>query len=376
VFGVQNIGGNLLIGFIVNPIAGMGGRVGLKGTDGLETLEKAISMGAKPWSPLRAAQTLRGLDSLKDKLEWVTWSGKMGEEVLRTMGYRFEVIGKTSGKNTTSDDTKKAAKKMEEIGVDLILFAGGDGTASDIVDAVDMRVPILGIPSGVKMYSGVFASTPRACAQLIQMMVAGGANIAEREVMDIDEEAYRTGRLSASLKGYAKTPIVASLVLSGKAVGHSVDEDLIKESVASRVVEEMEPGTTYILGPGTTVGKVTELLGIEKTLLGIDVIRDGKLVLKDGNEKQLIEVIQDDTKIILSPLGGQGSILGRGNQQISPKIIRKVGVQNIRIISTPPKLTGLKELTVDTGDQELDNLLRGFKRVIIGYHEEKVVKIK
>jgi len=365
----------MLIGFIVNPIAGMGGRVGLKGTDGEETLMRAIARGARPWAPKRALEALSGLTHASDRIEWVTWSGEMGENLLMSMGYPFKVVGETEGERTTAEDTKEAARRMEELGVDLILFAGGDGTASDIVEVVDMRLPILGIPAGVKMFSAVFASTPRAASQLVLSLLDGEARFTEREVMDIDEDAYRAGRLSASLKGYAMTPYAALLVLNGKTASAAIDEELMKEAVAARVVEEMRTGVKYILGPGSTVAKVAELLGVEKTMLGIDVVRDGRLVVGDADEKELLSAAEGETWILLSPLGGQGSLLGRGNQPISPAVLRKVGLERIIIIATPLKIQRLEALTVDTGDPEIDDRLRGYSRVIVGYHEEKVMKV-
>jgi predicted polyphosphate/ATP-dependent NAD kinase len=369
------VGRELRIGLIVNPIAGMGGRVGLKGTDGEEVLEEALERGAEPWSPVRVREALEGLGDDAGRVEWLTWGGGMGADLLGSMGFEHQVVGGPRADRTTAEDTKEAALEMERRGVDLILFAGGDGTASDIVEAIDLRVPILGIPSGVKMFSAVFASTPMAASRLLFRLLEGGVEYAEREVMDIDEDAYRLGRLSASLRGYARTPYAAELVLNGKDAVTSADEELMKEAVAARVVEEMSPGSTYVLGPGSTVAKVAELLGVEKTILGIDIYRDGELILRDADEEGLLEVVDDDTWIVLSPLGGQGSILGRGNQPISPGVLRRVGLDRIMVIATPVKLQGLKALTVDTGDPELDEQLRGFRRVVVGYHEEKLIRV-
>jgi predicted polyphosphate/ATP-dependent NAD kinase len=238
-----------------------------------------------------------------------------------------------------------------------------------------MQVPILGIPAGVKMFSAVFASTPRAASQLVLSLIVGAARFTEREVMDIDEKAYRAGRLSASLRGYAKTPYETSLIQDGKTVSATLNEDLMKEAVAARIIEEMQPGVSYILGPGSTVAKITELLNIEKTMLGIDVIKDNELVVQDADEKALLRVSQDETRIVLSPLGGQGSLLGRGNQQISPDLLRRVGLESLIVIATPLKVQRLTALTVDTGDPELDKNLRGYRRVVVGYHEDRVMKV-
>ena len=362
------------IGLIVNPIAGMGGRVGLKGTDGEDILREAMSRDAEPCAPKRTLETLSGLTRYKDEIEWVTWSGEMGESVLGALSFDFKVLGRTRGVRTTAQDTREASENMMKSKVDLILFAGGDGTASDIVKAVDMHVPILGIPAGVKMFSGVFSSTPRAASELLTRFLRGEAQIVEREVMDVDEDAYRAGRLTATLRGYAKTPYAAELILSEK-IASAADEDLMMDAIATRILETMKPGVAYVLGPGSTVAKVAEKLGIEKTLLGIDVVKDGRLVVKDADERKLLESVDGEAWIVLSPLGGQGSLLGRGNQQISPQVLRRVGVDKIIVIATPSKLQGLKNLMVDTGDPDIDANLRGYRRVIIGRHEEKIVKV-
>ena len=363
----------LIFGLIINPIAGMGGRVGLKGTDGEEVLQEAIRRGAKPKSADRAYEALKGLG--RANITWVTWGGEMGEEVLKLLGFPYKVLGIHHGERSDANDTKNAAVRMEEEGVDLIVFAGGDGTAADLIEAIDMRIPILGVPSGVKMYSAVFASTPIAARQLLIGYIQDNLPLAEREVMDIDEDAYRKGRLVATLKGYARTPVIHSLVLSEKVSGVSADVELIKESIAARIVENMKPEITYVLGPGSTVSAIADKLGIEKTLLGVDIIKAGKLVVKDANEKDLIDTTDENTRIIISPLGGQGSLLGHGNQQISPEVIRKAGLMNIMVVATSSKLRHLDSLVVDTGESKLDSELRGYIRVIVGYHEEKVMRV-
>ena len=363
----------MLLGLIINPIAGMGGRVGLKGTDGEEVLRKAVALGAEPRSEDRAKQALSRLIELN--VEWLTWGGTMGENVLNELGLSFTVIGAPSTMETTREDTKQAAEAMAERGVSLIVFSGGDGTAADIVEIVEKRVPIIGIPSGVKMYSAVFATTPIAAADIIRSFVAGDTSLSEREVMDIDEDAYRRGDLRATLKGYALTPFKKMLLLNEKTAGAVADEELFKSSIAERVVEEMIPGTLYIMGPGSTVMAVHEILGLEKSLLGVDLVKDKEIIELDVNERAILDHLNGDARIVVSPLGGQGSLLGHGNQQISPRVIEKVGVDNIIILATPTKLNTLMRLIVDTGDPELDEKIRGYRRVITGYHETRLVKV-
>ncbi|MCK5671119.1 NAD(+)/NADH kinase, partial [Candidatus Bathyarchaeota archaeon] len=259
------------IGLIINPIAGMGGRVGLKGTDGEDTLREAIRRGASPRAQDRASQALEALKNAD--VQWVTWGGPMGEDVLTGLGFTPQVLGSPSSEKTGKQDTLRAAEAMLEVKPDLIVFTGGDGTAVDVMSVVGEQVPILGIPSGVKMYSGVFGTTPRATGELLRRFIAGEASVAEREVMDIDEVAYREGYLSAELKGYSRTPFIASLVLNEKSSVHTVDEDLIKESIGERVSDEMRRDALYIMGPGSTVASITDHLGLDKTILGIDLVR-------------------------------------------------------------------------------------------------------
>jgi len=360
------------LGLIINPIAGMGGKVGLKGTDGKETLEKAIQKGAQPKAQNRARQALESLGNTD--ATWLTFSGAMGEDTLKQLGYSHRVIG-TPGNPTSANDTRKAAAQMAELGVDLLLFVGGDGTAVDIIETIDMKIPVLGVPSGVKMYSGVFAATPLKAGQIARDYLRGETSLAEREVMDIDEESYRMGRLDAELKGFARTPYKARLLLSEKHTAGGIDEDIMKEGLAESIVDEMKKDALYILGPGTTVAAISKILGQEKTILGVDLVRNGVNVATDVDEATILANLGEENYIIVSPLGGQGSIIGRGNQQISSQVIHRVGVDHLTVISTPVKLQELKTLAVDTGDPELDEELRGYRRVVMSRHEAKLMKV-
>lgn len=367
------------LGLIVNPIAGMGGRVGLKGTDGQETLDKARTLGAVSTAPSRAVEALVRLASLKGSIEIITYPHEMGEDEAREAGFEPTVIGEIAQGSTTSEDTKAAASEMRGIGVDLILFAGGDGTARDIYAAVDGEVPVLGIPAGVKIQSGVFAINPARAGDIAARYMRGDlTTVQELEVMDIDEEAYRDNRLSARLYGYLRVPYEEALVQGSKeATGGS--EEISLEAIASEVVEGMEEGTLYVIGPGTTTRAIAEELGVEKTLLGVDVMENGGLVASDVNEEMLLKLIEGRrAKIIVTVIGGQGFIFGRGNQQISPEVIRRVGVENLIIVASPGKLAALKgrTLLVDTGDPEVDEILSGYRKVVIGYARRSVYKVR
>ena len=365
------------LGLIVNPIAGMGGRVGLKGTNGRDTLKRAISLGAKPVSPGRAVEALKKLSPLRGEIQLITYPREMGEDEAREAGFFPEVMGKITPGQTTAEDTVKAAREMREKGVDLILAAGGDGTMGDIIGAVGTSVPILGIPAGVKLHSACFANTPEAAGMIAARFLREGLPLREVEVMDIDEDSYREGRLSARLKGFALTPYEPTMVQSTKEGSSGLDL-ADQRAIARWVFELMEPDCTYILGPGTTTRAVAEELGIKNsTLLGVDIVKNYKLVARDVNEEQILREIEGKKAVIIvSPIGRQGFIFGRGNQQISPRVIELVGKENIWVLATPQKLKLTPVLKVDTGDSDLDRRLRGYFRVITGYREMRMVKVE
>jgi predicted polyphosphate/ATP-dependent NAD kinase len=365
------------LGFIVNPIAGMGGAVGLKGTDGREILKKALQAGAQPVAPARAELFLRELEPVKAEIRLITGAGKMGEAEAKNVGWTPDVLGEAR-KTTTPQDTKETATKMKALGVDLLVFCGGDGTARDMLDVVGTKVPVLGVPTGVKMHSAVFAVDARAAASMVRRFLGDALPLREAEVMDVDEEAFRLGRVSAKLYGYVITPFEPILIQGSKVASVMTDEELRNQAaLAIYFIEEMKPEVIYVVGPGTTTRTIGDLLEEKKTLLGVDLFRNKKIIAKDVTETRILEVIRGkDAKIVVTPIGGQGFIFGRGNQQISSKVIRVVGRENIVVIATKHKLRGLKGLRVDTGDPELDDELRGYLKVVTDYREEHVVNVR
>ncbi len=373
------------VGLLVNPIAGMGGRVGLKGTDGV--VDEAIKRGATPVAPGRAAEFLQTLNSLHispTKLELVVCPKQMGQDVTHSTGLTHETLDlKVTGK-TTSEDTKNCVVGLYEFGVRLLVFVGGDGTARDILDAIieynleDLLV--IGVPSGVKMYSGIFVVNPPDAAEVIRLVVEGEAGEAEFEIMDADEEAFREDRFIIKLYGYMKGPSVPARFQGAKqASPETINEHEAQEAIAKYIIEQMVTDGTYILGPGTTVKTVTDLLEVKKTTLGVDIYQHGKMI-NDVNEARIIKLVKDFEKtwIIVSPIGHQGMLFGRGNQQISPGVIERVGKDHIYVISTPSKLKGIdgETLKVDTGDPTVDSLLRGYIRVITDYNEIRLMKVE
>jgi predicted polyphosphate/ATP-dependent NAD kinase len=374
------------LGLIVNPIAGMGGRVGLKGTDGECVYRQALALGAKPQSHNRAAEALRVIVKTSPQATLLTVPGSMGEDAARQVGMSAILIDEppSEGLGTTPEDTRRALLEMQKNGVDLLLFAGGDGTARDICDAIaadanpSTEMAILGIPSGVKMHSAVFALTPRRAGEIAAIFLSGGqVAVAEAEVMDIDEDAFRSGSLSATLHGYLNVPRDSGSVQSTKS-GVAVADDTTPTDIAHRIITDMADDTLYIIGPGTTTASISDALGIPNTLLGVDVVLNHRLLASDTSENELLSLIHNrPAKIIVSIIGGQGYIFGRGNQQISPSVIRRIGKDNIIVVATRRKLLELdgRPLLVDTGEPSLDMELSGYVKVVTGYRESQVHRI-
>jgi predicted polyphosphate/ATP-dependent NAD kinase len=365
------------VGFLVNPIAGMGGAVGLKGTDGRKTLRDAIRKGAKPVSPDKGLKYLEELQRRDNRVEVLTAPGSMGENIANQLQLQHESIGRI-GRITTSEDSVRIARLMKKTGTDLIVFCGGDGTARDILTSVGQKFPVLGVPAGVKIYSSVFAINPVAAAESTAAFLSGQIPKRSGEVVDVDEVAFRKNRLSVKLFGYLTTPDSGSLMQGSKsATGSSEDDEL--DAIAEYFVEEIDPVGTYILGPGSTTERIAKRLGAKKTLLGIDAVKgDGTPLGQDVNEAVLLRLVKSSAKIVISPIGGQGFLFGRGNQQISPEVLRRVGVDNVTVVASRSKIEALhpRRLLIESGDDEVDRQFQGYRRVITGYREEMVVKVE
>jgi predicted polyphosphate/ATP-dependent NAD kinase len=365
---------SLRIGFIVNPVAGMGGRVGLKGTDGV--LKEAIKKGAQPVAPQRAIEFLIELKrQLGDyTVEVLCGPEGMGANEAHTANFPVKILPLQIGACTNAQDTKNAVKQLINAKVELIIFVGGDGTALDILNAIkdkDSQVPVLGVPSGVKMYSGIFAINPYDAALAVLAFLQGRANVGDAEVMDADEEAIRHDIFDVKLHGYLKGLSVPSLIQGSKEVSpDTTNEKEQQASIARFVVKELPPNATLILGPGTTVERIAKELGVKKTLLGVDIYHNGQVTL-DADEKTLLKEINDwkNTWLIISPIGHQGILLGRGNQQISPQVLLRLQKKHITVVATMHKLRSIKtgSLRVDTGNPEVDHMLKGTIMVVVDY---------
>ena len=373
------------VGLVVNAVAGLGGRVGLKGTDGSDVVARALALGAEAMAPIRAAEALAALRSTWPGLHvlprLITGNGSLGHLASLAAGYPAVTVGGPVSEPTAGADTRRLAAALAAETVDLLLFVGGDGTARDVLEAVDHSVVTIGVPAGVKIQSAVFATSPAAAGQLAATYLASGARRdAEREVLDLDEQAYRRGEIAPRLHGYLRVPL-GRLMQARKAPSPRSDA-VVMAAITADVVEGLVQGHLYVLGPGTTVRSVAKALGLPKTLAGVDVVRitevGPKLECPDAGAQQILDAVSaGSASIVVTPIGGQGFLFGRGNQPISPDIIRIAGRENILVLATPAKLAALggRPLLVDTGDHGLDVDLAGHQTVVTGYHERMVVRV-
>lgn len=356
------------IGLVVNPIAGIGGRVAFKGSDG-ELSRRAMEFGEVSPAPRRTVESLQEISHANIEFEILTYPSVMGENEAGESGYRPTVFGHI-GEETAAEDTKRAVRELMEHGAELILFTGGDGTARDIMEIVGDSFPVLGIPAGVKMQSGIFAINTKLAGRLCVKFLNGQTSTQKMEVVDYD----MNGNLK--LFGYMLVPYDQNFIQGTKSYVPSEEGD--EPAIAAEIIENISDEYAYIIGPGMTAKSVPESLGLPYTLLGTDVIRSKRLFIRDANEKQLLDVVECfPSKIVIGIVGGQGFLLGRGNQQISPNIIRKIGKDNLIVVATEQKILSLhgRPLLVDTGDYELDETMIGYIRVVTGYRRSAVCKV-
>ncbi|MHA1729452.1 MAG: ATP-NAD kinase family protein [Promethearchaeota archaeon] len=374
------------IGFIINPISGMGGSVGLKGTDGRDVLERAIKLGAEPTSDNRAREFLQVLKSLRTKILIITAPGIMGETLCKKMGFKVKTVNESIFTHpiklykTTGEDTRRVAEQLKKEGVSIIIFLGGDGTAKDILNAIKQDIPCLGVPAGVKIHSSVFSINPQKAAQLTMEFLWGEAPLREAEVLDIDEDEFRNNRVVSKLFGFLLTPYSPIYSQPSKMASPSTeDEHDNQEAIARWVIEEMENDIFYVIGPGTTTKAITDLLNLKKTLLGIDLMRNKKVIASDLNEQQILkEISNDPAKLIITPIGRQGFIFGRGNLQLSAKVLNRIGIENLIIICSKYKFSTLpnRKLRIDTRDPELDKRMGGMYKILVDYGEFRIATLE
>lgn len=364
------------IGLLINPIAGMGGKVGLKGTDGYHILQLAKERGASPDSLNKTIKALTKLLPVKKDIHFFVAHGEMGERALSGFDFSYDVVYQTK-EETNPHDTNQLLQQFLNKEVDLILFAGGDGTARDVASVIELRIPVIGIPAGVKIHSPVYAITPEDAGALAREFVESPSMLViEKEVIDIEEEAFRADTIKTSIYGYLNVPNSGKHLQYLKSPSPQ-SEKVAQTSAALQVIDQMEEDVYYIIGSGTTTSRILSEMTLPATQLGIDILKNGELVAKDVYEQQILDIIQDEpTKLIVTPMGGQGFLFGRGNQQLSDKVLRKIGKEHTIIVSTHGKINSLfgRPLLIYTGDTETDSLFSGYYKITVGYGQYVIYK--
>ena len=374
------------LGLLVNPDAGLGARLGLKGSDG--QAEYARSQGVEDRSGPRMRAMLEHFSAIagakSEECHWVTSDGRMGSEWIPESISEIEFAHSSKGP-TSANDTSDAISSLLDSGIDLLVYAGGDGTTRDIVSALSEadspKLPVIGVPTGVKMHSGCFASSPKSAAEVLASWIGGDLLIASTEVLDLDEELYRQGKWVVRIYAEAMTPSSPRWMQGAKMRVEASGEDEVVEGIAEHIEETIVEDDRLVLwGSGGTLRSIGKIIGFELTTLGIDATRGSQQVGTDINEREILEILdshEGPVTLLLSPMGGQGFLIGRGNLQLSPNVLKRIGVDGVLGIVTPAKLLTLRSLRIETGDEELDSLFseKKYLKVLQGYRTTRVLPV-
>ena len=365
------------VGLIVNPDAGLGGRLGFKGSDGRAA--EARAAGAEDRSGPRMRQALERCGNRLEDVEIDSCSGRMGSDWVpgeHTIVYDTPVT-------TSADTTRDAVAILCEADIELLLYAGGDGTTRDIIEALpNSELPVIGVPGGVKMHSGCFAASPNAAAEVLIAWLEGDLLLARTEVMDLDEDVYRQGSWSVRMYGEAMMPASPRWMQGAKMRVQATEEDEVLEALGEHIAEVLVADSKRLIiwGSGGTLRTIAEGIGFAPTLLGIDATLGKEQVGTDLNEESLLELIKehdDDCTLLVSPMGGQGFLLGRGNLQLSPDVLRAIGIDTVLGVVTPAKMLTVAHLRIDTGDHDLDLQFQAKKyvKVLQGYRTTRLMRV-
>ena len=368
------------LGLLVNPYAGIGGALALKGSDSVEIREKALAMGAEKKALDKTRLALEHVVSIKDQVQLYVASGDMGETLAKEMGFNYSLVYQPEHTQTESQDSEATAQALLAQQVDLILFAGGDGTARNVCHVIGNKVPVLGVPAGCKIHSAVYAITPAAAGRVLKQVINGEiVSVSDAEVMDIDEALFRQGKVNARQFGEMQVPTELRYIQAVKMGGKESDE-LVLSDIAAHIIEIIEdnPEQLFVMGSGSTVDFIMQELGIKNTLLGVDVIKNNQLIASDVTATELLTLTaQQSHKLVLTLIGGQGHVIGRGNQQLSASFLKNLGKDNILLVATKTKINNLsgRALIVDSGDIAVDQQLSGLISIITGYHDQVLYPI-
>ena len=373
----------LRIGLVVNPLAGIGGAVGLQGSDGEVVQRAARERDGKPRGEERLSIFLQALRTRLGgdfgRLAWCTWGGVMGAQILSSNGVIAQVAGEPAAQ-TSAQDTQLAVKTLGARYVDLLIFVGGDGTARDVLTAADEQTCVLGLPAGVKMHSGVFAISPSAAADVVAGLAQGSlVGRIPREVRDYvpaAKDATNAKHQAVATKRYGELWVPeAAGYLQQMKVGGKEDEGLVVQEIVSFFLDhpEIYSGKALVMGPGSTCLAIKQALGLNGALLGCDVLLPTGEAMENATSADLLNLASQHTlHVLVSFTRHQGFLLGRGNQQLSAEVLHALSwKQDATVLGSRTKLATLDQrpMLVDTGDARLDQQLSGLVSVLTGYDD-------
>ena len=361
----------LNLGFVVNPVSGIGGTVGLKGSDGV--VDEARGLGGNARAIPRVEQLLAAHPMCFSGFRVFTWAGAMGGGLLGSHGIDAAIIGEPPSV-TSSEDTRAAVDAFVARRIDLIVFVGGDGTARDVVSRA-RGTPVIGLPAGVKMHSGVFVRSPARLAEILARIRDGGLVAArDAEIRDLDEKALRDGVVRSRFYADAKVPDLGDYLQHTK-IGGVEDETLAQADIAAFVADEIRQSSSkFVLGPGSTVGTIKTELGCPGTLLGFDLFDASGCLETNLAERRLLEI--GHFVAVVSFTRGQGALLGRGNLELSIDVLERLQREDLWVVGTRKKLASLdgRPLLVDSGSPAIDQRFSGLIEVIAGFDDKLFVR--
>lgn len=347
----------------------MGGKVGLKGTDGLQILTRARELKAVPEAEVKALRAIKLFLPAVAGHEFYVPAGEMGADSLARAGIPFKVTWFPPKITTGSDTCSFLEETIKESKIDLVVFVGGDGTAKDVYSVIAEKIPVIGIPAGVKIHSGCFAVTPERGGDLVASFLQGKIRqIKTAEVVDLDEDLYRFGEIQGKLSGYLKIPCDARL--QNRKSGSGKSETSQQEQIAFEIIDQMKKDHFYLIGPGTTTRALWQKLDLNGSLLGVDLIYNQQLVARDLSEEDVLTLLNGkQAGLVITPTGGQGFLLGRGNHQISPRVMQFIEKKDIIVAATPEKIISLngQPLYIDTGCLDTNLKLAGYYKIVTGF---------
>jgi predicted polyphosphate/ATP-dependent NAD kinase len=351
---------------ILNPIAGLGGSVGLKGSDSPELQAEALRRGAQPLAQKRARGFLTALQHEvgADAVHW--FANEQVAVLLRDCGFKkVEVLLRAQAE---PNDTVALVAKYQQR-VDCVVFVGGDGTARDVLSVCESSMPCLGVPAGVKMHSGVFAVSPQAAGKVMAQLVTGGMIAPNaRAVRDWDG-----GEIVSY--GEMRVPEAGGWIQQTKSAGRE-NETLAVDEIVAELQEQVLQQRPLVIGPGGTTYQIKSVLNSGATLRGFDIYTDAGCKL-DATEDDLRK-LPSSTQFVISFADVQGFLFGRGNQQMSANVLRDLDPHSqLIIVATRTKLNSLdgRPLLIDSGDIELDSRLAGLYEIVTGYEDRLLYRV-